>query len=220
MNNFVVLDIETENTGYDIKNDNKRIISLQLLEEEPLIYYDGSKTLSLDFAKEKLIFLINEGKNFLGFNIKNFDIPLIKNFLGVQIPQDQIIEIGEHQRMDMIRQEIRRKRPRLIEICNFLNVDCSHKEEMNKLAEKFKNLPSVIDSAKEATNEWHDNLGWSYDFSFRLALDRISGGMAILDSFNAFVASGGDKQSAFYRYAVADVITERDVFLKLENFNS
>lgn len=36
MNNFVVLDIETENTGYDIKNDNKRIISLQLLEKEPL----------------------------------------------------------------------------------------------------------------------------------------------------------------------------------------
>ena len=52
-NDIVTLDIETENIGYDIMNDNKRIISVQILNEnEPKIYYDGSKSSSLDQAKK------------------------------------------------------------------------------------------------------------------------------------------------------------------------
>jgi len=129
----IVLDIETENIGVDIINDNKRIISLQLMERKSYeIFYDGSKANSIEKGKDKIQSLIENGYNFVGFNLRNFDIPLIKKFLDIEIPSSQIIEIGEMKNMNDVRQKLGKKRPRLVEICDLLGIDCSHKSLMDQ----------------------------------------------------------------------------------------
>jgi len=216
-NDIVTLDIETENTGYDIMNDNKRIISVQILNEnEPKIYYDGSESSSLDQAKKDLQTWIENEKSFLGFNLKGFDIPLIKKFLDIEIPSPQIIEISEMKKMNDIRQKLGKNRPRLVEICDLLGIDCSHKTLMDQQALDFKKLPEVVQKAEEGAKKWTTELGWGYDFSQRLALDRIAGGMAIFEAFNEFVRTNGDENSLFYKYAMGDVFTENSLYCKLE----
>lgn len=215
-NDIVTLDIETENTGYDIMNDNKRIISVQILNKnEPKIYYDGSKSSSLDQAKKDLQTLIEDEKSFVGFNLKGFDIPLIKKFLDIEIPSPQIIEIGEMKKMNDVRQKLGKNRPRLAEICDLLGIDCSHKTLMDQQALDFKKLPEVVQKAEEGAKKWTTELGWGYDFSRRLALDRIAGGMAIFEAFNEFVRTNGDENSLFYKYAMGDVFSENDLYKKL-----
>lgn len=216
-NKIVTLDIETENTGYDIMEDNKRIISVQLLEgDDSKIYYDGSESNDLESAKEILRNMIEGGKSFLGFNIRGFDVRFIKKFLGVDIPPSQVIEISELPRMNSIREHFGKKRPRLVECCELLNVECLHKGLMDEQSDKFKQLPNVIEKAKEGATKWNEQLGWGYDFSYRLALDRIAGGMAIFEAFKKFVQANGDPNTVFYRYAMGDVFTEYALYLKMK----
>jgi len=217
LDDIITLDIETENTGYDIMEDNKRIISIQLLDGKTTkIYYDGSENNNLTVAKQDVLSMIENNKNFLGFNIRGFDIKFIKKFLGIEIPDSQIIEISEMASMDKIRGRLNKKRPRLVEVCNLLQIDCSHKMLMNERSSKFKILPDVIEKAKEGASKWRDVKGWDYDFSYNLALDIIGGGMAILEAFNEFVEAKGDPNSLFYQYAMGDVFTEKEVYLKLK----
>lgn len=69
MTETIVIDIETENTGYDIMGDNKRILSVQTYDgNESLIYYDGSDTNDLSDAKRFLEEQIVVGTKFVGFN--------------------------------------------------------------------------------------------------------------------------------------------------------
>lgn len=214
---IITLDIETENTGYDIKEDNKRIISIQLLgEDNGEIYYDGAKINNLEFATKELYSMIDSKKNFLGFNIKNFDVPIIKKFLGVDIPESQVIEISEINVMNDIRRRIGKNKPRLTEICKLVGVNCTHKDIMDQRAQKFRQLPEVIQKAKEGAAKWQKERGWSSDFSYNLALDMICGGMAIMETFDEFVKLNGDKNSFFYQYAMGDVRTEYELYLKLK----
>lgn len=217
INRIVTLDIETENTGYDIMKDNKRIISVQMFDgHESSIFYDGSDKNSVGAAKSNIKSQIDEGYKFVGFNIRNFDIPLIKEFLGVEIPAAQIVEIGEMQKMRDIKQRIGKDWPKLVEICDFLGIECSHKNIMDEHSLKFKNLPHVIKLAKEGAEKLQKEKNWSYDYSYNRVLDKISGGMAILDSFNEFVRSGGDTNSLFYKYAMGDVFSEHHLFETLK----
>jgi len=210
---LITLDIETENTGYDIMGDNKRIISVQVLDENnSQIYYDGSESNNLEIAKKDLRSMITSGKHFLGFNIRNFDVHFIKEFLGIEIPSSQIIDIGEMPEMEKIRQQLNKKRPRLEQVCNLLGVDCTHKVTMNQRSQKFKELPEVIQKAKEGATKWQNELGWNGDFSYNLALDRISLGMAIMESFEEFQKSGGGQNSFFYQYAIGDVLAESRLY--------
>lgn len=214
---IITLDIETENTGFDIMGDNKRIISVQLLDENGgRIYYDGSESDNLKVAKEDLRSIVGAGKHFLGFNIRNFDVPFIKEFLGIEIPASQIIDIGEMPEMTYIKQRLGKNKPRLVDVCKLLGVDCSHKNMMDQRSNNFKQIPEVIQKAKEGAMKWQKELGWSYNFSYNLALDRICGGMAIMEAFNEFVNVKGDKNSFFYQYAMGDTYTERELYLKLK----
>jgi uncharacterized protein YprB with RNaseH-like and TPR domain len=105
--NQVTLDIETENTGYDIMKHNKRIISIQMFDgQNGSIFYDGSNENSIDVAKSNIKSQIDDGYKFVGFNIRNFDVPLIKEFLGIEIPSEQIFEIGEMPQMNDVRKNL------------------------------------------------------------------------------------------------------------------
>ena len=216
-NEIVTLDIETENTGYDIMEDNKRIISIQLMEgTKTKIFYDGSKTDHIEVGENKLHSLIESGKNFVGFNIRNFDVRLIKKFLGIEIPASQIIEISEMPKMNNIRKHLRNDWPRLVDCCEFMDVECSHKGLMDEQSNRLKKRPDVIKKAKEGAVALQERRGWSFNYAYNRALDKISGGTAILEAFNEFVGSKGDPNTIFYRYAMGDVFSENALYLKMK----
>ena len=212
------LDTETENTSHDIKRGNKRMLSVQLMEGgKAVIYYESSPDMDLNDAKVKLESIIKDGGKFAGYNITNFDVPMIKNFLGVEIPSSQIIEISELPAMDAVRKKVMRDRPSLEQACRCNGVECSHKGIMDARARKLSQLPDVISKAKEGAVKLKEEfISWDSPFCLKLALERISGGMAILEAFNEFVKSGGDTNSDFYKYAIGDVISENKLFLKLK----
>ena len=214
---IVTLDIETENTGYDIMEDNKRIISIQLMEgTKTKIFYDGSKTDRIEAGENKLHSLIESGKNFVGFNIRNFDVRLIKKFLGIEIPASQIIEISEMPKMNNIRKHLRNDWPRLVDCCEFMDVECSHKGLIDEQSNRLKKRPDVIKKAKEGAVALQERRGWSFNYAYNQALDKISGGTAILEAFNEFVGSKGDPNTIFYRYAMGDVFSENALYLKMK----
>jgi len=215
--NIVTLDIETENTGADILNDNKRIISIQILKEhDAKIFYDGSNTNSIKVGKNELISLVENGKSFVGFNLRNFDIPLIQKFLDVKIPSSQIIEISELPAMDEVRRKLGKNKVSLVQTCDVIGVECKHKNIMNEKSEALKKETHVIEQAKIAAKKWVDDLGWGREFSYNHALNKIAGGMAILESFNEFVKSGGREDTLFYKYAIGDIIVEHELYQNLK----
>lgn len=213
MDKITVLDIETENIGYDIMGHNKRIISIQMYDgQNGSIFYDGSSKNTLNEAKSIIESQIAEDYKFVGFNIRNFDVFFIKKFLGIEISDNHIIEISEMPPMTKIREKLGKNRPRLVDICNHLGIECIHKNMMDEKSLKFKNQSNVVILAKEGAEKWVKERGWGYDFSYNLALDKISGGMAILESFNEFITNEGDTSSLFYRYAMGDVFSEHELF--------
>ena len=214
---IITLDIETENTGYDIMEDNKRIISVQLFDgNDAKIYYDGSEDDNLGSVKKELNSLVNEDTSFLGFNIRGFDVPLIKKFLGIDIPASQIIEISEMPKMNTIRKHFGKNWPRLMDCCEFMHVECSHKGLMDEHSTKLKKLPDIIERAKKGGIALQEKRSLSSDYAYNRALNLISGGMAILEAFNEFVESKGDQNTVFYRYAMGDVFTENALYLKMK----
>ena len=134
MDEIITLDIETENTGYDILNDNKSILSIQLLSNSKKIFYSGSEKNSIDEGKKELISHIAQGNKFLGFNIRNFDIPMIKKFLDIEIPSEQIIDISEMEPVTEMKRKIGRKRISLFQVCQQIGIDAGHKIDMDNLA--------------------------------------------------------------------------------------
>lgn len=213
MDKLTVIDIETENTGYDIMKHNKRIISVQMFDgSNGSIFYDGSDRNSINVAKSNIQSQIDDGFRFVGFNIRNFDVPLIKDFLDVEIPGAQILEIGEMPQMNKIRESLGKTRPRLVDVCEHLGIECSHKNIMDGLSRKLQSRPDVVSLAKEGAETFIRERGWSQNFSQNYALEKVAGGMAILESFNEFVRNGGDTNSLFYRYAMGDVFSEHRLF--------
>lgn len=77
---------------------------------------------------------------------------------------------------------------------------------------KLWNRPDIVALAKDGAEKLIRERGWSSDFSYKYALKKVSGGMAIMDSFNEFVRSGGDPNSLFYKYAMGDVFLEHQLF--------
>src|SRR5438270_8612940 len=94
---FTVIDVETENTGYDIIEDNSRIISIQFNDgmSQELYYADSN----LSSANEKIRSLINDRYTFVGYNVVNFDVAMLKKLLDIEIPRSQVIDIAELQKM-------------------------------------------------------------------------------------------------------------------------
>jgi len=213
----IVIDIETENTGYDVMGDNKRILSVQTYDgNESVIYYDGSDTNDLSSAKIFLEEQIGVGTKFVGFNVRNFDVRFIREFMDVDIPNSQIVDIGELPKTNDIKQKMGKNWPKLVEICDFMKIECAHKNIMDEQSIKFKNLPHVIELAKEGAEKWGKEKGWSYDYSYNRALNSVSVGMAIMKLFEDFVQTGGSEDSLFYKYAIGDVISEYLLYQKVK----
>lgn len=93
-------------------------------------------------------------------------------------------------------------------VCRECGIEVNHKHKMKEKAEKYKTRKAIRDQAYVAAKDLVKNKGWSFDFSYKYALNKIAGGNAIFDAYQDFVNSGGQKDTLFYEYAIGDVICE------------
>ena len=181
------------------------------------IYYDDSNDNNIEKGKERIKTLLNDEYIFVGYNLINFDVPLIKNFLNIEIPFSNIIEIIEMNKIIELRKNL--KKYKLEDVCSELGVECEHKKLLIPMIEQYKNDPNIIERAKMEGTKTANIKGWSIEFSRKRALDLISGGLAIFDTYNQFVKSNGSSDSIFYKYAIGDVKTEYNLYHKLKTMN-
>jgi len=206
---YLIIDVETENTGSDIMKDNKRIISVQIGDDaKQELYYADSKDpqYNLVAAKSQITSLLSQGQVLAGYNIRMFDVPVIKQFLGVEIPESNIFDLFQTPRVAELK--ARGKRVRLEDVCMECGIEVVHKRRMNEKAEKYKDRQDIKDLAIAKAGKNVQDLGWSFNYSFQQALNKIAGGYAIYDAYQEFVRSGGQKDTLFYEYAIGDVICE------------
>jgi hypothetical protein len=207
---YRIIDIETENTGADIMEDNKRILSVQIGDytKQNLYWADsGDPRWTLESAKNEIASLLSQGVIFAGYNIKGFDVRFLKQFLGVEIPESNILDLCLCQSQKLT-QLTGKNKPRLEDACRACGVKVTHKQRMNEKAKKYKSNEAFKKQALTKAKELVKNKGWSLDFSYDYALDKIAGGNAIYDAYLEFVKSSGQKNTLFYEYAIGDVISE------------
>jgi len=207
---YLIIDIETENTGTDVMEDNKRIISVQIGDDnkQDLFWADSKDPQwNLESAKKKIDSLLLQRVIFAGHNIRGFDVRFLKEFLGVEIPESNIHDPCECQSQKMTRLT-GKNHPKLEEACAAFGIKVTHKRRMNEKAIKYKSNEAfkkqALTKAKELVKEKGGSLNWAYD----RVLDKIAVGNAIYDAYLEFVESGGQKNTLFYEYAIGDVISE------------
>ena len=214
---YLIIDIETENTGTDVMEDNKRIISVQIGDDtKQTLYWADSKDpqWNLESAKKEIESLLSQGVIFAGHNIRGFDVRFLKQFLGVEIPESNILDPCQCQSQKLT-QLTGKNKPRLEEACAAFGVKVTHKQRMNEEANKYKSIEVLKKQALTKAKELVKNKGWSLNFSYDLILDKIAVGNAIYDAYLEFVKSGGQKNTLFYEYAIGDIISEYQLFKAL-----
>ena len=207
---YRVIDIETENTGTDVMKDNKRILSVQIGDDaiQDLYWADSLEPQwNLESAKTEIASLLSQGVVFAGYNIKGFDVPFLREFLGVEIPETNTLDLClcQEQKLKGI---TGRNRPRLEEACEACGITVTHKQKMNEKAKEYTSIEDVKNRALAKAKELVKRRGWSHGFSYNYVLDKISGGIAIYNAYLEFVKTGGQKNTLFYEYAIGDVISE------------
>jgi hypothetical protein len=207
---YRIIDIETENTGTDVMRDNKRILSVQIGDDirQNLYWADSVEPeWTLESAKKEIASLLSRGVIFAGYNIIGFDVRFLKEFLDVEIPEMNTIDLCLCQKQRLTKLT-GRNRPRLEEACKAFGIIVVHKHRMDEKAEKYKSIEDVKKQATAKAKELVEKKGWSPDFSYNYVLDKIAGGNAIYDAYMEFVKSGGQRNTLFYEYAIGDVISE------------
>ena len=207
---YLIIDIETENTGADIMEDNKRILSVQIGDDvkQDLYWADSvDPRWTLESAKTEIASLLSQGVIFAGYNIKGFDVRFLKQFLGVTIPESNLLDLCLCQPQKLT-QLTGKNKPRLEDACRACGVKVAHKQRMNEKAKKYKLNEAFKKQALTKAEELVKNRDWGFNFSYNYVLDKLSGGNAIYDSYLEFVESGGQKDTLFYEYAIGDVVSE------------
>lgn len=216
MDKIIVLDIETENTGFDVMEDNKRILSIQMLNDaESMFFYADSDKSNLNQAKQKILEFLGRDYQFVGYNIIFFDVPMLDKFLGLKIPNSNIIEISELRKVNEIKKTLNRKTLRLEEVCAYLEVDVHHKSLLDDFEIKYRTEQNIIDSANKEGLKISVRKKWTLEFSRRYALDKICRGLAIFDAYCELINGDELMDSAFYRYAMGDVEAELALYKKI-----
>jgi uncharacterized protein YprB with RNaseH-like and TPR domain len=193
---YIIIDVETENTGTDILKDNKRVISVQIGDAaKQELYYDDSKDpqCTLATAGKRIVSLLTNGNVLAGYNIKNFDVPILKQFLGIEIPESNLLDLIRTPRVIELNKT---KKYSLEDVCKECGIEADHKRKMDERAEKYKEREDIKHRAFAKANDDVINKGWSFDFSYDRALKKIAGGYAILDAYQEFVKSGGQRENA------------------------
>jgi hypothetical protein len=209
----MAIDIETENTGVDIFQDNKRIISVQIGKATDVaLYYADSKDPAHDLsrARNRILEMLSNEHVFTGYNIERFDLPIIKKFLGIEIPSSNFIDLIH---TDVIKSlNYSRSVYHLEDVCSCFGIPVKHKHRMSGKAEEYKTRPDVLSLANREAPKIAAKKGGTVEYAREEAIRKIAGGIAILDSYKEFVEKGGSKDTLFYEYATEDIVCEHRLF--------
>ena len=102
--------------------------------------------------KKEIASLLSQVVIFAGYNIQGFDVRFLKQFLGVNIPESQILDLCLCQSQKLTQLTGRRK-VRLEEACNACGVKVTHKQKMNDKAEKYKSIEDFKKRIEERNGE-------------------------------------------------------------------
>ena len=216
----IALDVETENLGADVFADNTRLLSVQIGNDKKQEVYWADATDpgdSLAAAKKQLESLLIQRVTFAGYNITRFDLPMIKQFLTIEIPQARVLEMTDMEPVLKLKEELRKRGLRLDVVCERFGVPVLHKQKMMDLASELRRRPDIITKANELAPDIKSKKSGSLEYAVNEALDNISLGMAIHEEYEKFAANGGQKDSFFYEYAVGDVISEYQLLQVLKS---
>ncbi len=205
---YSIIDVETENTGSDVMKDNRRILSVQVGDaaEQELYYYDSqAPQYTLAMGRKRIASLLSQGYVLAGYNIRNFDVPILKQFLAIDISESNMFDLSRTPRVIELNKS---KKFSLEDVCKECGIDADHKRKMEQKAEKHKQRQDIKDQAYAKANDDVKNKGWSFDFSYDRALKKLAVGNAILEAYHEFVESGGQRNTLFYEYAIGDIICE------------
>jgi len=215
---IVLVDLETENTGMDAMADSRRIISIQIGDStrQDLYYADASVgERSLLQASIQVRMLIKQGYVFAGYNVKGFEVPILKKYLGLTIPEVNVMDLRDMEGVKRLQQETGKKVLELKEVCSAYGILPDHRRPMDEKAELIKKKPEVLAQANEAARELVAK-GWNSESSLKYALDTMAAGRAMLESYEEFVQKGGATDTLFHKFAVGEVIYEHRLLQALQ----
>jgi len=213
-----IIDIKTENTGADFMADNRRIISIQIGDSarQDLYYADASVgDRSLFQGVIRIRMLIAQGCVLAGYGLKGFEVPLLKRFLAVTIPEANTLDLRDMDGVKRLQQKTGRALLELEEVCSEYGIPADHRRLMDEKAEPLKKRQEILAQANEAAKQLVAK-GWNSDSSLKYALDTIVTGHAVLESYEEFVQKGGAGDTLFHKYAVGDVVCEHRLLQALQ----
>ena len=213
-----IIDIKTENTGADFMADNRRIISIQIGDSarQDLYYADASVgDRSLFQGVIRIRMLIAQGCVLAGYGLKGFEVPLLRRFLAVTIPEANTLDLRDMDGVKRLQQKTGRALLELEEVCSEYGIPADHRRLMDEKAEPLKKRQEILAQANEAAKQLVAK-GWNSDSSLKYALDTIVTGHAVLESYEEFVQKGGAGDTLFHKYAVGDVVCEHRLLQALQ----
>ena len=214
----VIIDVEMENTGAEVVDDSRRIISVQIGDstKQDLYYAEASVgERSLFQVPVRVNMLMSQGCVFAGYNIKRFELNFLKKFLGVTIPESSVLDLRDMNGVTKLQRRTGKALLELDEVCSEYGIPADHKRLMDEKAEPFKKKPEILAQANEAAQQLVAK-GWSPDSSLKYALDMVANGHAVFESYEEFVQKGGAEDTLFHKYAVGDVICEYQLLQALQ----
>ena len=211
--NNVVIDVETRNEGFDVKKDNKELLSCQIGNvQKQELFYKSSGSNNFDKLKESIEKMLENNVIFIGYYIE-FDLENLRKFLDITIPENNVIDIMNMEEFQFLKRLRNTNYIKLEDACKHLGIDICHKEHMNKLAENLKlRNPNWVEDAK---NYIKSNGFLATEDEIARKVNKKAFGTAISKSFDEF-SRFDDKNSLFYKYAVGDVVCEFKLFEKLK----
>jgi len=207
---IIMVDVKTENTGVDAMADSKRIISVQIGDaaKQDLYYADANVgDRSLFQAAIRIRMLIAQGCLLAGYNLKEFEVPVLKRFLALPVPSANALDLRDLEGVKKLQQETGKPFLELEEVCRECGIPVEHNRPLNEKAEALKEKPEIQAQANEAAKQLEAK-GWTAASSVNYALERIATGHAVLEAYQEFVQRDGAGDSLYYKYAVGDVLCE------------
>ena len=154
-----------------------------------------------------------KGVIFVGYNIKGFDLPMIKQFLNVDIPESQILDLCLCQ-PQKIAQLTGKNRSRLEEACKAFGIDASHKQRMDEKAKAYKTNEAFKARSLVRAKELVQDKKWTVFFHTTMHLIKsLVGTQSMMLTWN--LPKAVDKNTLFYDYAIGDIISEFSLLKKL-----
>lgn len=215
---FYSLDIETENEGIGVLNGVKRVLSIQIgTDTNQELYYADSeeKGLSLQHGIKRIEQLVDDGYSFSGYNIKGFDLKILKDHYDLAIPQSKVIDLMESDAIKSLKQRTNRTYASLEWVCQAYSIDSSHKKQMDEYSRRYYDDTRFKTDAIILGKMLVSQRGWDPDYCERYALKNLSFKQAIIDTFLEFIKANGSHDSLFYRYAIGDIICEHKLLKAL-----